>query len=234
MDRVGFPANYKDTFVKLLTMDRSDNGQIRVIWGNSIAASNPVNEPYPYGSILIFEQYSSKTDSAGNLILDEDGRQIPDQLATVFVQRKEVGFGEAYGANRNGEWEYVSYRPDGTYATTPENSGACAACHLQAGSIRDYIYRRDRISQKASGGAPQATMSLYAFVPRNLTVKKGTNVTWYNDDEVIHQIGSAPLGITSERMGLGASFSYKFDKEGTYEVRCTIHPGMRSTVVVQP
>jgi len=30
-DRVGFPANYQRTFKKLLTFDRPDNGQIRVI-----------------------------------------------------------------------------------------------------------------------------------------------------------------------------------------------------------
>jgi plastocyanin len=234
LDRVGFPANYRDTFTKLLTVDRSDNGQIRVIWGNSIAAANPLDEPYAYGSILLFEQYSSKMDSAGNLLLDDNGRQMPDTLAQILVQRKEVGFGEAYGANRNGEWEYVAYRPDGTFATAPENSGGCAACHLQVGSIRDYVYRRDRIAQKAAGSAPQATMSLYNFIPRSLIVKKGTMVTWYNDDEVIHQIVSSQLGFTSDRMNLGASYSVKLDQEGTFDVRCAIHPGMRSTVTVQP
>lgn len=234
LDRVGFPVNYRDTFTKLLTVDRSDNGAIRVIWGNSIAAANPVNEPYPYGSILLFEQYTSKTDSSGALILDDAGRQIPDRLTTIFVQRKELGFGEAYGANRNGEWEYVSYNPDGTFATPPENSGNCAACHLQVGAIRDYVYRRDRIAQKASGSAPTATMSLYNFLPKSITVKKGTMVTWYNDDEVIHQIASPQAGFTSDRMNLGASFTTRFDQEGTFDVRCTIHPGMRATVTVQP
>mgnify|MGYP001020690254 CR=1 FL=1 len=70
-------------------------------------------------------------NSAGNLILDEDGRQIPDQLATVFVQRKEVGFGEAYGANRNGEWEYGSYRTDGSTATNVDE-GAFAYLETEA------------------------------------------------------------------------------------------------------
>jgi len=31
VDRVGFPANYQSTFTRMLTVDRSDNGQIRVI-----------------------------------------------------------------------------------------------------------------------------------------------------------------------------------------------------------
>src|SRR5215831_7912410 len=38
IDRVGFPSGYQTSFTKLLTVDRPDNGQIRVIYGNSMAA----------------------------------------------------------------------------------------------------------------------------------------------------------------------------------------------------
>ena len=41
--------------------------------------------------------------------------------------RREKGFGEAYGKNRTGEWEYVEYRADGTYITPPRKSFACAS-----------------------------------------------------------------------------------------------------------
>src|SRR5262249_17753772 len=111
VDRVLFPADYQSTFVKLLTVDRPDNGQIRVIWGNKIAASTHWWEPYPYGSVLLFESYTSKRDANNAMLLDDNGRLIPDVLGTIFVKRKEMGFGEAYGGIRNGEWEYVAYRP---------------------------------------------------------------------------------------------------------------------------
>jgi hypothetical protein len=55
--------------------------------------------------------------------------------------RREKGFGEAYGKNRTGEWEYVEYRADKSYITAPQKSFACAECHVKAGRERDFVYR---------------------------------------------------------------------------------------------
>lgn len=92
MDRVGF----------FLTVDRPDNGQIRVIGGKAAAAATPWWVRYPAGSVLLFESWTSKRDAAGNFLLDERGRLAPDVLGTIFVKRKEQGFGEAYTTTRNG------------------------------------------------------------------------------------------------------------------------------------
>ena len=55
--------------------------------------------------------------------------------------RREKGFGEAYRSERTGEWEFASYRPDGTYLTAPERSSAWATCHLKAGTARNFVFR---------------------------------------------------------------------------------------------
>ena len=232
-DRVGFPANYQRTFKKLMTFDRPDNGQIRVIWANQTAADTVPWVPYPYGSVILFESWTPKRDAQNNAVLDENGRLIPDTLTTLFVKRKEQGLGEAYGSNRNGEWEYVAYRPDGTTQTAPSATGGCAICHLDAGAQNDFTFRRERMANGASGAAPSATMSHYRFIPGDLTVKKGTTVTWYNDDQVQHQIFSPNGFFNSEFMTNGASFAKKFDEVGTFEIRCSLHAGMRARVIVQ-
>jgi len=232
VDRVGFPTGYASTFKKMLTFDRPDNGQIRVVWANDIAAATPFWEPYPYGSVLLFEAWTVKRDASGAIAYDANGRMMQDTLSTVFVKRKGVGFGEAYGPNRNGEWEYVSYRPDGTVATAPQASAACAVCHLQAGPQNDWTFRRDRMWFGGTGAVPQATMSHYSFLPGDLTVKKGAAVTWYNDDEVEHQIFVPGTGKNSDAMSRGASWTAKFDTAGEYEVRCSIHAGMRAKLKV--
>src|SRR5687768_10825509 len=85
VDRVVFPANYQTTFTKALTVDRPDNGQIRAIWVNQAAVRTPWWEPYPYGSVILFESWTSKRDADNNLVLDENGRLIPDTLGTIFV-----------------------------------------------------------------------------------------------------------------------------------------------------
>ncbi|MBI3684659.1 MAG: cytochrome P460 family protein [Acidobacteria bacterium] len=232
-DRVGFPKDYKSAFTKLLTFDRPDNGQIRVIWGNDIASNTPLGDPYPYGSVLLFESYSSKRGAGNVILLDENGRFMPDQLTTIFVKRKEAGFGEAYQQNRNGEWEYVAYLPDGSFQTPPQNSGNCAICHLQAGAFKDFTFRRDRIARQASGAAPLATISNYAFVPGNLVVPKGTVITWYNDDEIAHTISLPQAAVTTSNLDQGATFQFRFEQPGEYDVRCTIHAGMRAKIIVQ-
>ena len=87
---------------------------------------------------------------SNQLDLDANGRYQKDALTGIFVMRKEPGFGAKYGPDRNGEWEYVSYRPDdGQVATTPERSQACAQCHLVASDAqRDWVVRENLFFQQ--------------------------------------------------------------------------------------
>jgi len=232
VDRVGFPTGYTTSFTKLLTVDRPDNGQIRVVWGNAVAAATPWWAPYPYGSVLLFESWTSKRDSAGNLLFSEDARLVPDTLGTIFVKRKEEGFGAAYTTTRNGEWAYVAYRPDGTVQTTPQNSGGCTACHLQGGQNRDWTFRRQQFLTPGGGIIPKVIMSQYAFIPGDITVKKGTTVVWRNDDDIEHHIFLPELVANSETLYTGATYGVRFDNEGEFTVRCLVHAGMRAKVTV--
>ena len=232
LDRVGFPAGYQTTFTKLVTVDRPDNGQIRVIMGNSLAAATPWWQHYPYGSVLLFESWTSKRNSDGSLLYDSSGRLVQDTLGTVFVMRKEVGFGAEYTTTRNGEWEYVAYRPDGSTQTTPQNSGSCTACHLQGGPIRDWVFRRQEFLTKGGGAVPTVVMTQYAFLPAAVTVKAGTTVVVRNVDDIDHQPFVPELAANADGMINGETWTQKFDKEGTYTLRCLIHAGMRTTITV--
>src|SRR6266853_833403 len=137
VDRVGFPTSYQDTYTFFYQFDNFQNRQIRKVYGNSVAASVAPGQTFnfPYGSIILFESYSVKEDDAGEPLLDDNGRYIPNALTTIFVMRKEQGFGVDYKELRNGEWEYVAYRPDGSYSTPPSGTGSCALCHLTGGSL---------------------------------------------------------------------------------------------------
>ncbi|PYS43420.1 MAG: hypothetical protein DMG14_00930, partial [Acidobacteria bacterium] len=79
VDRVGFPAGYQNTYKLFYVFDNYQNRQIRKVYGNSIAASVSPGEVFnfPYGSIILFESYTVKQDSAGEPLLDENGRFIP-------------------------------------------------------------------------------------------------------------------------------------------------------------
>ena len=73
----------------------------------------------------------------------------------------------------------------------------------------------------------------FAFAPTPLTVKAGSTVTWTNMDDEPHAVVSDTGLFKSGGMDTNESFSFKFDKPGTYHFTCSIHPRMVGTVVVQ-
>ncbi len=72
----------------------------------------------------------------------------------------------------------------------------------------------------------------FAFGPKTITVKKGTTVTWTNQDTVKHDAASDDGEFKTELMGQGESQSVTFDTVGTYNYHCTPHPNMKATIIV--
>ena len=66
-----------------------------------------------------------------------------------------------------------------------------------------------------------------------LTIDAGTTVTWVNMDDEPHTVASDTGLFRSGGLDTNDSFSYKFDKPGTYRIYCTIHPRMVATIVVK-
>jgi plastocyanin len=83
---------------------------------------------------------------------------------------------------------------------------------------------------------PEATRIVvrdFMFNPTPLTVKAGSTVTWTNMDDEPHTAVSDTGVFKSGGMDTNESFSFKFDKPGTYHYTCTIHPRMVGTIAVQ-
>jgi hypothetical protein len=143
VDRVGFPKDYREKYTVLRRVERPEKRQVVTVYGNEPAASVRRTEdlPYPYGSILVMETAGTPTDPRGKPGPEAKGHLREGPVVGLHVMRREKDFGAAYGPNRTGEWEYVEYRPDGSYITPPQRSHACAECHLKAGRERDFVYR---------------------------------------------------------------------------------------------
>ena len=74
----------------------------------------------------------------------------------------------------------------------------------------------------------------FMFAPTSMAVKAGaTDVTWTNMDQEPHTVMSPEGLFRSGALDTGDSFSFKFDKPGTYRYVCTIHPHEVGTVVVE-
>jgi plastocyanin len=246
VDRVGFPTNYQTAMQVLYVYDRPDNKSVRTIYANSpvFTVDTSTQNNYPYGSILVMETWRSLQDAQGVPILDAKGRYQKDPAATptLFVMRKERGFGTDYGPNRNGEWEYVAYHPDGTYSTTPQNSFSCAQCHLQATQWKDWVFRAglhfDGASGSGAGAVPGGVISSYQFVPGMMHVKGGNTITFYNQDVVAHDIvDDDPVGWQGPVIKAGGNVALHFGTTPTqweWHFHCSIHPTMKGSIVVDP
>ncbi|MBI2847302.1 MAG: cytochrome P460 family protein [Chloroflexi bacterium] len=230
VDRVGFPEAYSTQFQVLYMFDRPGNKQSRVVYGNDKAIARKPGEPYPYGSTIVIEHYSTKQDAQGNVLKDARGRYIRDRLTNLFVMRKEPGFGADYQHLRTDEWEYAAYNPDGTPFLPPERTAFCSACHQIAGAERDWVFRGDLFFTQEKYVTPpplgpnEIGLDSISFYPASVTVKPGTTVKWVNNDQVTHTVTARNGAFASPPLKPGESFSFTFSSTGVFEYFCSIHP----------
>jgi plastocyanin len=73
----------------------------------------------------------------------------------------------------------------------------------------------------------------FSFGPQAITVAAGTKITWTNRDDIPHTVVSTEGVFKSKVLDTDESFSFTFDKPGTYPYFCSVHPKMTGTVVVK-
>jgi plastocyanin len=256
VDRVGFPENYPTEFKLLFIFNRPDRKLLRIVCGNEIASQRQQGEVFDYGSVLLMITYNAQLDENRQPVLDENGFFIGESLISLHVQRKERGYGEAYGADQAGEWEFVVYNVDGSYQVAPEDSHFCAVCHGdEGGESTDFTFRMNLFFEgEAALIAPPAVENeiiiyQHRFIEPVLEVSAGTTVTWINHDEANHTVVAAVMNdggyylraelptfesniLTSVNVANGDSFSHTFHQVGEYLYRCTLHENETGRIVV--
>ena len=93
------------------------------------------------------------------------------------------------------------------------------------------------VSYASAEAAPEGSTIVMAkdfmFAPTALTVAAGSTVTWTNRDDEPHTVVSEAGLFRSAALDTNESYSFRFDKPGTYRYTCSIHPRMVGTIVVQ-
>jgi len=87
--------------------------------------------------------------------------------------------------------------------------------------------------QMSTASQNSVAMKGLAFNPSALTISKGANVTWTNDDSTTHTVTSDTGAFDSGNLSPGNSFTHQFNETGTFPYHCTIHPSMKGTITVQ-
>lgn len=95
------------------------------------------------------------------------------------------------------------------------------------------------VSIQKGASAPGCEATNECYVPHEVTVDVGGEVTWSNDDTAAHTVTSGtpengPDAVFDSSLFMaGNTFSHKFDKAGTFHYFCMVHPWMTGSVIVQ-
>lgn len=103
------------------------------------------------------------------------------------------------------------------------------------------------IQNKAKQGVQaetDATVQITAagFVPETIKIKQGESVSWVNTDTAAHQVAADPFPshsklpslVTEQSLGQNESFTFTFDKKGTYTYHDPLNPDtLKATVIVE-
>jgi len=73
----------------------------------------------------------------------------------------------------------------------------------------------------------------FKFAPKEIRISVGDTIKWTNLDSAPHTATDNNDMFDSGTLEKGESFSMTFDKAGTYDYICTIHPWMEGTVIVE-
>ena len=112
---------------------------------------------------------------------------------------------------------------------------AAAAGFFALGTAAAVAQQTQQAAPQQAAATNEAEISIQAFqfVPAILTIKTGTAVTWVNRDEEPHNVVSPDRVFRSKAIDGGEKFTTVFDKPGTYNYLCAVHPHMRGKIVVE-
>ncbi|MEA2678224.1 MAG: hypothetical protein QOJ81_2365 [Chloroflexota bacterium] len=72
-----------------------------------------------------------------------------------------------------------------------------------------------------------------AFVPSTITISYGNGIAWNNNSSLHHTATADVLNLWDVDLPHNSSGGYTFERAGGFAYHCTIHGGMRGTVLVQ-
>lgn len=79
----------------------------------------------------------------------------------------------------------------------------------------------------------KVSIANFVFTPGEITIAPGESVVWTNDDGAPHGLEYQDGAKGVDPLLPGSSFTRRFDRPGTYEYNCSVHPYMTGRVVVR-
>ena len=90
-----------------------------------------------------------------------------------------------------------------------------------------------RIAATIAKEGAKVSIVNFEFTPAEITIAPGESVTWTNDDGAPHGLEYHDGEKGTDLLLPGTSFSRRFDRPGTYDYNCSVHPYMTGRVIVR-
>ncbi len=174
-------------------------------------------------------------------VIATDGRPLP---APIEKDTINIGQGERYDLlvtfTQNGEYPFHSHKiidntnngvyPGGlhTMINIGGHTSHSTAHHEPAKPAEPVSVETISTSDEVIVYIDQS-----AFSQKEIKIRKGTKVTWINNDVQIHTVTELNNQFDSGNMNVKDQWSYLFDKTGTFVYYCATHPSMEAKVIVE-
>lgn len=139
----GVPPEYTTRFRALGGTLHDEQHGLTTVYANELAAAVTRTEAahYPDGSVILMEFAEPRRDGEEQLLRDANGQPLKGPITHIDVMRRGGHRNGPNDKSRAGEWEFASYRADGTTLISASSAEQCAACHLKAGAEKDFVFR---------------------------------------------------------------------------------------------
>lgn len=118
------------------------------------------------------------------------------------------------------------------FAVPASGVGVVAPATAVGNTPRKAVYQQNAAATTERVGA-KVSIANFTFTPAEITIAAGESITWTNDDGAPHGLAYEDGAKGTDLLLPGASFSRRFDRPGTYDYSCAVHPYMTGRVVVR-
>jgi YVTN family beta-propeller protein len=156
--------------------------------------------------------------------------QLFDPATNKPVRGIAVGKQPHWQASVDGKTVYVTNEGSNDVTVVDVASGQTATIPVGTAPRKVVIQPTTTASASSDG---TISIANFAFAPAALTIAAGETVTWVNDDGAPHGLAYKDGTQGIDPLLPGARFSRTFDKPGSYDYVCSVHPYMSGRVVVR-
>ena len=167
----------------------------------------------------------------GMVVVQGPGELLLFDPATNKPVRSVAVGKQPHWATTSGDAKKAYVTNEGSNDLTIVDLASGETTSVAVGNAPRKVVIQGTVKKTASNGANVSIIN-FAFAPAEVTIASGETVTWTNDDGAPHGLEYQDGGKGTDLLLPGSSFSRKFDRPGTYDYNCSVHPYMTGRVVV--